>query len=166
MTEEVFERQIQRLSSQWKNSYGPERKALLWEAFKNETDETFTDAVSECLGTLRGAPLVEDLSKACQNAKTRHFKQAHYTEKSVLGEMYSLASKNRTADRDFVAQCLRLLTDYQNRKITKAQFEQGCDLLDQAAKLHMSAKGLKWKPKPKSHYEPGAPKYGVGQPAE
>lgn len=135
--------------TQWPNSYGNERKKLLWAAFKDVEDWQFTDAVSEALASCRAAPLIEDLTRGVQQAKDRGFRQS--VAKPVnMNEILSDAEiLNTTADPEFVKTCVKLYRDYSDGLITKKQFNQGCDLLDQTAKQfkHMRgtlAKGPYW----------------------
>lgn len=136
--------------TQWPNSYGNERKKLIWAAFKEVEDWQFTDAVTECLGSCRAAPLIEDLSKGVESAKRRGYQQELRKAVNPLEILSDAEMLNTTADPDFVKTCIKLLQDYQSGLINKKQFDQGCNLLDETAKqfkyMRGSAKATQSKP--------------------
>lgn len=136
MTHQDFDREISRLESQWRGGYGQERREILWTAFKDCPEMDFHDAVSECLANLRGAPLLEDLSKAVESAKTRRISN-HYSSGmgsgSFVDTLNDAAKANQTTDPEFVKACTKLLSDRLAGRITYTQFLEGCDLLDAAA---------------------------------
>lgn len=133
MTHKEFECQIGRLGTQWRGTYGEERKAILWRAFQNVPVEDFTSAVEHCLATMRGAPLLDELSKEVDQAKTRRVSSEGYRGVGGFGEtLADLAKNSRGASADFVKACMKLWSDYSSRKITFEHFQQGCALLDQA----------------------------------
>jgi hypothetical protein len=136
-----FESQMQRLRNQWGNSYSDERVRLLWMAFKDVNYNDFQDAISELLMTQRGAPLLEEISKAVQLSKNRYYERMRAKEASILGMMQQAAEVNTTADPAFVADCLNLLDQLLAKKITYKEFEQGCDLLTVAANRFAKEKG-------------------------
>jgi hypothetical protein len=141
MDRSQFEMQMQRLKDQWPNAYSNERLKLLWMAFKDIGGMDFQEAVDDLLMTQRGAPLVDEISKAVQSAKNRYFERQRMKEASVLGMMHQAAEANTTADPAFVEDCINLLEQYLSKKITYKEFEQGCDLLTVAANRFAKEKG-------------------------
>ena len=135
-----FDEQIKRLESQWPNAYKIERIKILWAAFKDVSYFDFRDAVNYCLGNSKSAPLVLDLEKAVQIAKNNYYSSKRLEEANIMGAMEYASENNKTADPEFVDRCLKLLDDLYNKRITKKQFDEGCDLLDQAAKLYRRPK--------------------------
>jgi len=136
MDSSLFNDQVKRLRTQWPHAYGEERIKILWAAFKDVSNYDFRDAVSYCLGNSKSAPLVLELEKAIQVARNNYYSQKRLEEASTMGALLEAADNNKTADPEFVDRCLKLLDDLYNKKITKKQFDEGCDLLDQAAKLY------------------------------
>lgn len=135
-----FDEQIKRLESQWPNAYKTERIKILWAAFKDVSYFDFRDAVNYCLGNSKSAPLVLELEKAVQIAKNNYYSSKRLEEANTMEALLHAADNNRTADPEFVDRCLKLLDDLYNKRITKKQFDEGCDLLDQAAKLYRRPK--------------------------
>jgi len=140
MDSSTFNDQIKRLRTQWPHAYGEERIKILWAAFKDVSNFDFRDAVSYCLGSAKSAPLVLDLEKAVQIAKNNYYSSKRLEEANIMGAMEYASENNKTADPEFVDRCLKLLDDLYNKRITKKQFDEGCDLLDQAAKLYRRPK--------------------------
>lgn len=132
MDRENFDIEIKRLESQWPNGYGPERKLILWNAFHKEKTDVFHNAVSDCLAYQRSAPLLDELNKAIEKARTREFQVGQTTRMQFGAQMQDL-SKITTADPDFVKMCMRHLSDFQRGKMTKKEFDVGCDNLDRLA---------------------------------
>lgn len=128
-----FNAQIGRLRTQWPNSYGAERTISLFEAFKDVSNTTFAEAISDCIANSRNAPLLTELTKAVEIAKVREnsYRGGNFTFQSTLTKA---ATNNRVADPDFVKACVKLNNDFQAKKITREQFLQGCDWLDQTWK--------------------------------
>lgn len=141
MERSEFEIQMGRLKSQWPTSYSEERMKLLWQAFKDVGGSDFKEAIDDLLMTQRGAPLLEEISKAVQLAKNRYFERLRAKDASILGMMHQAAEVNTTADPAFVADCLNLLDQLLTKKITLKEFEMGCDLLTLAANKFAKDKG-------------------------
>lgn len=136
-----FNNQMQRLQVQWPHAYSEERLVLFWQVFKDVGNLDFKEAVDELLMSQRGAPLVEEITKAVQLAKNRYFERQRMKEASIMGMMQQAAEVNQTADPAFVEDCLNLLDQLLTKKITYKEFEQGCDLLTVAAKKFAQEKG-------------------------
>ena len=110
-------------------------------AFKDIGGMDFQEAVDELLMTQRGAPLLEEISKAVQLAKNRYFERLRAKDASILGMMHEAAEVNTTADPAFVQDCINLLEQLTSKKITYKEFEMGCDLLTVAANKFAKEKG-------------------------
>jgi hypothetical protein len=141
MDRSQFEMQMQRLRDQWPNAYSNERLKVLWMAFKDIGGMDFQEAIDDLLMTQRGAPLVDEISKAVQSAKNRYFERQRMKEASVLGMMQQAAEVNTTADPAFVDDCINLLEQYLSKKLPTKEFELGCDLLSVAANRFCKEKG-------------------------
>jgi len=136
-----FDAQIQRLRDQWPSAYGEERIKLFWVALKDVGYQDFKEAIDDLLMTQRGAPLLEEISKAVQLAKNRYFERLRAKDASILGMMQQAQEVNTTADPAFVADCMNLLEQYYDKKISYKDFVQGCDLLKVAAERFAKEKG-------------------------
>lgn len=138
MNRDYFLEQMGRLRSEWPNSYGDERVKILWDHFKMETDAKFLRMVTRALGTLRSAPLVPELLKIQEDITTEdknRERDRYLGDASFQGVMAHAAKNNKRADPEFVKQCMKLLKDKLDGRITHEQFLQGCDLLDIAASV-------------------------------
>lgn len=134
MERSQFNSQIERLKDQWPNSYGDERKALLYNAFRNCSDSSFSSAISECIARHRSAPLLDELSKAVEIAKVEESAQGLRGTGSFFGIMQKGIAVNTTANPLFLKDCSGLLESLIDKKISLDDFQRGCDLLDIAAK--------------------------------
>lgn len=141
MERSEFENQMTRLKNQWPTAYSEERLKLFWHAFKDVGGLDFKEAIDELLMTQRGAPLLEEISKAVQLAKNRYFERLRAKDASILGMMQQAQEVNTTADPAFVADCMNLLQQYYDKKISYKDFVQGCDLLKVAAERFAKEKG-------------------------
>jgi hypothetical protein len=135
-----YKQQIERLKQQWPSAYSEERMMVIFNAFRDVPNFDFRDAVTHCLGNCKGSPLLPDLIEAVNKTRSIRLQKERIDEEAAFGALDYAARANTTADRDFVNQCLKLLEDLQTKKITKKQFDQGCDLLDSAAKLFKNKK--------------------------
>lgn len=131
----TFEQEIKRLKSQWPNGFGDERKKELWKLLKDVPNFDFRDAVSYLLVTARSCPLAEEIQKAIQRARNNYFEQKRIDEATQRGIFNSIPDAG-TCDREFKNKCVELYNSFMDKKITREQFFQGCDLLDQAAKIY------------------------------
>lgn len=61
MTRVEFTTQIDRLKSQWGNSYGPDRVAALWVALERTDGDIFRQAVTQALLEHKTPPLLTEL---------------------------------------------------------------------------------------------------------
>jgi hypothetical protein len=139
MNENHFKAEIKRLCSQWPNSYGTERLNLLWGAFRDVPESAFTDAVTDCLLNQRSAPLVDELSKAAELAKTRA-SSARISGNAFANVLGEAATHTGHAEPDYVRACMAHLNRFLHKQITRAEFDEGCDRLDDLAKQVMAIK--------------------------
>lgn len=152
MDRSQFEAQMLRLKNQWPTAYSDERLSLLWQVFKDVGGLDFQEAIDDLLMTQRGAPLLEEISKAVQLAKNRYFERLRAKDASILNMLHDAAEINTTADPAFVQDCLSLLDQLYTKKITYKEFEMGCDLLTVAANKFAKEKGYaKPETKPKQN---------------
>lgn len=138
MDQAFFKTQIERLNTQWPNSYKEERMMVIFNAFRDVSNFDFRDAVTHCLGNSKGSPLVPELTDALQKVRANYFNQKRIDEATQRGIFNSIPDGG-TCDKEFYKKCTELYNALIDKKITKEQFDQGCDLLDQAAKLYKRA---------------------------
>jgi len=145
MDKSVFLMQIDRMMKTWgDNHYKPERVSLFWRSFHSVANEWFESAIDYLIGNHRSAPMVEEIAKAIDQAKNRH-----YSERSDRGmeDIISNAETNSMADRDLVQQCNQVRKDYLTGKLTKDQFLKYCDELESLAKHIAQAKRMPESPR-------------------
>ena len=130
-----FEMEMKRLQIQWPNAYSKERMIVFFNAFRDVSNFDFRDAVTHCLATCKGAPLLKELTEAIHVARNNYFQQKRIDEANLNKGMFGIEN-NGTADPEFAKKCVELFKQFDERKITREQFGQGCDLLDQASKLY------------------------------
>lgn len=110
---------------------------LLWRSFQDVYDEVFVDAVTHIVATRPARhkpPLLTELSEAVDAAKVRANQQRYNKTGSVYETLEDAAKNNKTADPEFVQACLKLVRDFLDRKVTRKQFDEGCDLIASVAK--------------------------------
>jgi hypothetical protein len=133
---EVFQDQIQRLKATYgEKNYPEERVKVLWAQFKKVENIEFADAVTYLIANYRAAPMLHEIEKEVQLAINRS--QEHWlrsADRNLYGIVQDAAKYNKKADPEFVKACLKLLRDKLDGKINNKQFNEGCDLLDKAAK--------------------------------
>jgi hypothetical protein len=142
-----YEQQMNRLKEQWPNAYSKERMKVIFNAFRDVPNFDFRDAITHCLGNSKGSPLLPELIEAVNKTRSIRLQKERIDEEAAFGALDYAAKNNTTADREFVNQCLKLYDDLITKKITKKQFDEGCDLLDQAAKLFRNKKPTVVEPK-------------------
>lgn len=140
MDPEHFESQIERLKTQWRNSFGTERVSALWRMFKGERNDVFADAVSEIIVDQNAPPLSGDFQKHVQLAKNR-IEHGRYYGLDGLDMLRPLkaAAKVTQADPEFVSRCMDAIKLKVTGKIAMREFEERCGLLEQAAKIYAKA---------------------------
>ena len=141
MTESSFGIQMDRLRSCFgPRFYEPIRIKLIWDTLRHQSERDFELAVTHCLQTLRSAPLLPELLKALEQVVAQ--KKQMDREMSLsriqdpMGALREASQMNKLADPEFVLQCMKLIWDKNNGKITRAQFLEGCQWLDEAARLY------------------------------
>lgn len=127
--------EMKRLQVQWPNAYSKERMIIFFNAFKDVANFDFRDAVTHCLATCKGAPLLKELTEAIHVARNNYFTQKRIDEATQKGIFNSIPD-GQTCDPEFKNKCMELYNSFMDKKITKKEFDQGCDLLDQASKLY------------------------------
>lgn len=138
MTRESFEAGLTRLKSQWPSAYGKERADRVWGYVQHYSDKRFEEIVARALDTMRSAPLPSDFVRLNDDldwvAKRRAAGETvlHMVPKTALDK---LSSDNRSADREFVEACIKLLQDKEKKNLTTEQFEEGCRALEQMANM-------------------------------
>jgi len=141
MTPYAFEVALKRLDSQWPRSYSDERQKLIYEAFKDVSDSVFKDAITECLMTCRGAPLMPELEKAVEIARGREKEAA--LNRNYGGSAYSVlqkASKHTSAHPETVKACMDALKYKLDKNPGEKEWSKICDYLDRIA-LENSKRG-------------------------
>lgn len=137
MNESQFKAQIERLCTQWPSAYGGERLKIFWTAFRDADADVFSEAVSYCLATQRAAPLIEEITRAVETAKNRA-NSARMSGNALLNVLGDAARNARGwADKDYVRACMTHLKNFlvTGSKMTRAQFDEGCDELDKLARM-------------------------------
>lgn len=71
MTPANFDAGMNRLRNQWPGAYGEERTNVFWNSFREVSSNVWADAVTEVLATCRAAPLLPELERAVEHARTR-----------------------------------------------------------------------------------------------
>jgi hypothetical protein len=138
MQKQTFSAQLDRLKSMWPNSFGAERVNLIFNAVKSMPDFWMEQTCNQFIADWRGAPVLKDFIQKINEQETRDAQNrvssggGFVSGLGFLGEL-EYASKRTSASKEFVGECLKLLRDRLNNKISQAQFLQGCDLLDKAA---------------------------------
>lgn len=130
-----FESEMKRLKEQWPSSYSKERMITFYNAFKDVANFDFRDAVTDCIANSRSAPLLKELTEAVIKAKNNYFHQKRIDEAEQKNAYLNIPDDG-TCDKEFKNKCMELYNSFMDKKITRDQFYQGCDLLDQAAKLY------------------------------
>lgn len=146
MEEAVFLSQIRRLKSEFgQKAYGEERQKLMWQMFKNELDEYFMDATNYLIANSRRTPVAEDFEKAIETRKRRGCGRTGQPQSvnEILGDMWSKNTKSEMSDnaKERVKARLQLLRDLQPKKLTNAQFLEGCDFYDAEMKKENPQEG-------------------------
>ncbi len=130
-----YKQQIERLKQQWPNAYSEERMIVIFNAFRDVPNFDFRDAVTYCLGNSKGSPLLPELTEAIAKARANYYNLKRIDEASQRTSFLNIADDGKTCDREFKNKCVELYTSFMDKKITREQFYQGCNLLDQASKL-------------------------------
>lgn len=133
-----FDVEMGRLKNQWPNAYSAERIKILFNAFRNVANFDFRDAVTDCIANCKGAPLLKELTEAVERARANYFNNKRIDEASQRNAFLNIPDSG-ACDVEFKNKCVELYNAFMDKKISGEQFYQGCDLLDQAAKLYKRA---------------------------
>lgn len=129
-----FEHEMKRLKEQWPNAYSKERMIIFFNAFRDVSNFDFRDAITDCLATSRSAPLLPELTVAIEKARINYFQKKRIEESGMNKGLFGIEN-NGSADPEYVKKCIEHVYNLLDKKITKEQFDQGCEMLDQASKL-------------------------------
>lgn len=108
MTPKTFDVALGRLECQWPRSYSAERRELIHGAFKDVSDGVFMDAVTDCLLNCRATPLMPELERAVERARTRE-KEVRFQRGyggSFASVLQDAAGANKGVDPEFVKACI------------------------------------------------------------
>jgi hypothetical protein len=150
MEKYFFDDQMKRLKSQWGNFYSDERQKALWEVLKHYSGNIFESAINYCLLNCKTAPLLSDIQKAIKVSESNFYENKKIDNANYLNAFLNINDDGITCDKDFKNKCTEHLRNFLDKKITKKQFDEGCDLLDQAALIIQQQKKYK-------HTEPNKP---------
>lgn len=121
--------------------YLPERVKIFWRTFQHTLRPHFDEAVTQLVANSLRPPMLDDLSKAIEAAKVAANQSSwRSVETSFTAALEEAARNNKKGDREFVQACTQLLRDKLTGNLKRDQFLQGCDYLDQAAKVFSGPK--------------------------
>lgn len=142
MTQEFFATQLKRLTDVYGDkAYPAERIKLIFAAIRNEPDHWLEKFVNHAIGNMKTAPMLKDFTDDAADSKRREA-NSRFNDTQGDGSIAAIigrAAAQTKANPEFVKACIKLLAEKDMGKITAAQFEEGCDLLDQAAALSEGA---------------------------
>lgn len=134
----MFQINIARLQREWRNSFGDEKKRLFWDKLQGFTDEFMIDATNEFIANRRAAPVLSDfleyVDEYYKRKRTAEEREA-LTMAGFLDAKYDPANYDDTETRARIKGRLELVKQFAAKRITKRQFDQGCDFYDKAAGL-------------------------------
>lgn len=112
-------------------------------ALQHASDESFIDAVHALIFAGGPPPSGEKILSAVEKAKVQQCQSQHSGAGSYLDLLAEAQRNNKLADPDLVEQSMKLIIGYAGRErtISKEQFLQGCDLLDEVVKINNRIKG-------------------------
>lgn len=138
MSPDEFQVQLDRL----KNTFGPrsypgERSEHIFQCLKSLQIGVFEQLVTDAIAGMRSAPLLKDFNEllAKRNAKPDRQEWGDFFQ-----ETYNPANYDDTQVRERIQARINLIKDYAARKITKRQFDEGCDFYDMAAGIPLEEK--------------------------
>lgn len=147
MTSATFERQIDRLRSEWPRAYGEERKAALWSVFFRVEDDLFEAAVTHLLLEHKGdrAPVASDIHKAIEAIREKR-RVNRGSGQVARGE------ETQAADPSFIRRCVALVDKisrgglWSDRVPTEAELEARREELARQAEEIKRLERLRGKP--------------------
>lgn len=144
MTKETFQKQIERLQANYRETdYKEERVALFWRALEKTDDHVFTEAIDELIANKRSSPMLQEISEAVDEARRRDAERraiwarddaAKRGRGGIMGVLEDLADRESLGG--FARDCIAMLKDKIDRKLPADSDEwQGkLALLDEAAR--------------------------------
>lgn len=139
MTYETFSNQVKRLQEVYgEKAYPPERQKLLWRTFQNDSNEVFCEAIDDIILTYRSTPMHKEIHDAITEARRRDHERKRlpsYGDGSVLSILqsaYNPANYEDESMRMRIKGRIKLVNDYTSGRLTKKQFDEGCDFYDKA----------------------------------
>jgi hypothetical protein len=139
MNIELFQEQIARLQEVYgKNAYPSERQKLMWRTFANTPDVVFLDAVNFLIMSKRATPLHKDFHDAITEAweAKKNLERQAAQDRDMLGVLenaYDPKQYDDPAVRERIQGRIKLVRDFTGGRITKRQFDEGCDFYDRNA---------------------------------
>lgn len=133
MTRDNFRLQIQRLQKTWGERYYPaERVELYWRAFSADSDGDFISAVEWLIARSRQPPMLEDIEKAVEEARTRRKTEEQRGRDASFAAILREAEKRNggLANRELVRTCVDLVERKCRGKISPQHFDEGMALVD------------------------------------
>lgn len=139
MERELFTNQMKRLAETYgEKAYPKERMALLWNAFRHESDEAFTDAVSELIVTCRSMPMLKEFEGAVDSARARHRPSAGGTLAKILGD----AAQKSAASPEVKEICMKAINYRLNNKVSPDEWAKILSQVDAVVKETKRQKGI------------------------
>lgn len=135
MSPAKFQEQMVRITETFGPKHYPnQRLKIIFAALKNVEDGVLERSVNRLIATRRVPPLVPEFLEAVETVRNEDKQRAreHAPTIGMLGQLQE-AARRTTADKEFVAACMKHLKSFLDRKISKSQFDEGCQMLDQAA---------------------------------
>lgn len=111
------------------------RQDMLWESCKKHHIDWFKQAVKFFMNSSRSAPLPKDFDEFFEQKKSEETAQKYLNptgDRDAYGILEGAAVQTK-ADADYVKACMTHLKSFLDRKITRQQFDEGCDYLDEVA---------------------------------
>lgn len=109
----------------------------MWAIFEKIEDQDFCEIIDRAIDEYRAAPLVKDFQKIWTEIEETRARQRLHTDAGLrlvsLDGVLNQAQRKTAADPEFVTAASKLRRDFFAKKITKEQFFEGCDALDQLA---------------------------------
>lgn len=131
-----FQEQMVRITETFgAKHYTAPRLKIIFAALKGVDDGTLERSVTRLIATRRVPPLVPEFLEAVETIRNEDKQRAR--EEVPPGGVFDqlqLAAQRTRADKDFVTACMEHLKKFLDRRISKTQFDEGCRMLDQAAR--------------------------------
>lgn len=151
MNDKEFKEQVNRLVKQFGDKqFSGEKTELLYKKFGKIPSDEFKQVVDYIILNNRYSPVFSDYENAIQAVKKR-INDIKMAAQFAHGPDGILDLPHGNADPDFVRLCQKTYSDYATGKITKKQFHEACNGLDELAdrinppntKIKPNTQGLK-----------------------